>query len=95
MLVFTKISNLVLYLVLYSQRTISFKNFKHTLKFNFNKSIYSRVQMFSGSSKPLNFNNQVIILTGPTAVGKSAVAKELCKVLMNAEIILADSVQVS
>lgn len=37
---------------------------------------------------------QVIVLSGATSVGKSAVAMELCKVL-NAEIIVADSVQVT
>jgi len=36
----------------------------------------------------------VVVLSGATSVGKSAVAMELCKVL-NAEIIVADSVQVT
>ena len=37
--------------------------------------------------------NQVIIISGATSVGKSAVARELCKNI-NAEIVLADSVQI-
>lgn len=37
--------------------------------------------------------NQVIILAGATSVGKSAVARELCKSL-DAEIVIADSVQI-
>jgi hypothetical protein len=36
---------------------------------------------------------KVIVLAGPTAVGKSSVAKELCR-LLDAEIVIADSVQV-
>jgi predicted AAA+ superfamily ATPase len=36
---------------------------------------------------------KVIVIAGPTAVGKSALAIELCK-LLNGEIISADSVQV-
>jgi len=36
---------------------------------------------------------KVIVLAGPTAVGKSSVAKELCRIL-DAEIVIADSVQV-
>ena len=36
---------------------------------------------------------QIIILAGATSVGKSAVAAELCN-HMNAEIVLADSVQI-
>jgi tRNA dimethylallyltransferase len=41
----------------------------------------------------INNNKQVIIISGATSVGKSAVARELCKTI-NAEIILADSVQI-
>lgn len=37
--------------------------------------------------------NQVIIISGATSVGKSAVARELCKHI-DAEIVLADSVQI-
>jgi len=39
-------------------------------------------------------NKQVIVLTGPTAVGKSAVAREICRIIGKGEIIIADSVQV-
>lgn len=46
------------------------------------------------SDGPAQAKIQVIVLSGATSVGKSAVAMELCKVL-NAEIIVADSVQVT
>ena len=42
---------------------------------------------------PSLLGKQIIILAGATSVGKSAVAAELCK-HMNAEIVLADSVQI-
>jgi tRNA dimethylallyltransferase len=45
----------------------------------------------------LNLNlpkNQVIIIAGATSVGKSAVAQEVCNTIKNAEIVIADSVQV-
>jgi tRNA dimethylallyltransferase len=38
--------------------------------------------------------NTIIIITGPTAVGKSAVAREICYKLKKAEIVITDSVQV-
>jgi len=38
--------------------------------------------------------NQVIVLAGATAVGKSKVAQLLCRHLGNAEVVVADSVQV-
>ena len=43
---------------------------------------------------PLIHKNQVIIIGGATSVGKSAVARELCLAVGNAELVVADSVQV-
>jgi tRNA A37 N6-isopentenylltransferase MiaA len=40
-----------------------------------------------------NHNNNVVVIAGPTGIGKSNVAQLLCK-SMNGEIILGDSVQV-
>ena len=49
----------------------------------------------AGASAALpHTKNQVIVLAGATAVGKSAVARHLCRTLGNCEIVLADSVQI-
>ena len=50
-----------------------------------------------GLARPVlapNAKNQVIVLAGCTAVGKSAVARHVCETLGNCEVILADSVQI-
>jgi len=50
-----------------------------------------------GLARPVlapNAKNQVIVLAGCTAVGKSAVARRVCESLGNCEVILADSVQI-
>ncbi len=52
-----------------------------------NRRIFNQHQML------VNDQNLVIVLSGATSVGKSAVARELCK-LYDAEIVIADSVQV-
>ena len=63
-------------------------------------SIYSKSTMrcITTTKNAMNAKNdmhgaKVIILTGPTAVGKSSVAKRICSIV-DAEIIIADSVQV-
>jgi len=73
----------------------------HTIKRYLSTSSSSstiKTSLASSSSLSLNNNNnnnmnQVIIISGATSVGKSTVARELCKNI-NAEIVLADSVQI-
>ena len=56
-----------------------------------------RVSMSTGVNIPTNssqpIGNQVIVICGPTSVGKSAVASRLCATLPS-EMLLADAVQV-
>ena len=48
-----------------------------------------------GQFKTITLNrNQVIVMAGATSAGKSAVINELCKIIPNTEVIVADSVQI-
>ena len=50
--------------------------------------------IFSSMGEMEGQKKKIIVLAGPTAVGKSAVAALLCKNLPKAEIVVADSVQI-
>ena len=61
---------------------------------SFSKSISRSVTTKNAINDINDINGaKVIILTGPTAVGKSSVAKRICSIV-DAEIVIADSVQV-
>ena len=62
-------------------------------KKSFRTSDYTLKMSLSSPSLSSSSSSSVIVLTGPTAVGKSAVARELCR-RMDCEIVIADSVQV-
>ena len=62
---------------------------RYTTKFRMTRRMEDDLNFFLGTPKA----NKVIVISGTTAVGKSAVAQEFCDLIGNAEIVIAGKTQ--